>query len=161
MPSRFLCTFAFLFVLTATTEAERVALVMGQNAYPGGRSAEAGLPTLHNSAYDARAVAALLSKHGFAVISRDGKGDSPAQSRGAIDSLAVFGRAGVIKTTNASFLHTVTKSKSRLPFSPRPVTRVAEEHCMYLRCSPGNADDCCDEAPWCECSTTECQCRPD
>ncbi len=59
--------------LAAPAEARRVALVIGQDSYPGGPSASVGLPPLYNSRNDARSVAALLSQHGFEVISCDGK----------------------------------------------------------------------------------------
>jgi len=54
-------------------EAKRVALVVGQNAYPGGRSATVGLSPLDNSRNDAAAVSALLERHGFEVLSCDGR----------------------------------------------------------------------------------------
>lgn len=63
-----------LFMMLATAaEARRVALVIGQDAYPGGSSATVGLPPLSNSRLDARALAELLARNGFDVISCDGK----------------------------------------------------------------------------------------
>lgn len=69
--STLIAAFAFLS-MTAAAEARRVALVIGQDSYPGGTSAEIGLPPLHNSRNDARAIAALLAHYGFDVISCDG-----------------------------------------------------------------------------------------
>ncbi len=60
----------------ATAEAGRVALVIGQNAYPGqrGDSPETvGLHTLANPVPDAKAVVELFAGAGFEVISCDGK----------------------------------------------------------------------------------------
>ena len=54
-------------------EARRVALVIGQDAYPDSGSATVGLPRLDNSGNDARRVAELFGKHGFEVLSCDGK----------------------------------------------------------------------------------------
>ena len=66
--------FAVLLVLmTSVAEARRVALVIGQNAYPGGASATIGLPSLDNPTRDARRMAELLAKHGFEVITCAGK----------------------------------------------------------------------------------------
>jgi len=70
---RFTLAVAVFLALSSAAEARRVALVIGQDAYPGGSSATIGLPTLDNSGPDARSVAALLQKHGFEVISCDGK----------------------------------------------------------------------------------------
>ena len=67
-----LAAVAFLLLFSAA-DARRVALVIGQDAYPGGDEATIGLPALVNSSQDARSVAALLEKHGFEVISCDGK----------------------------------------------------------------------------------------
>ena len=65
---------AVAFTLIASTaEARRVALVIGQNSYPGGASATIGLPTLDNPVHDARRMAELLAKHGFEVIACAGK----------------------------------------------------------------------------------------
>jgi len=72
----FIRVVAFVLALIATVgpvEARRVALVVGQNAYPGGASATIGLPQLDNPVPDARSMAAILTKHGFEVISCDGK----------------------------------------------------------------------------------------
>src|SRR4051812_11889307 len=67
-------TFAALLVLMVTgAQAHRIALVIGQNAYPGGASATVGLPHLDNPVLDARRMAEMLAKHGFEVISCDGK----------------------------------------------------------------------------------------
>ena len=70
---RVLAAVAALIAMAAAAEARRVALVIGQNAYPGGRSATTiGLPPLDNPKPDAQSMAALLSKHGFEVIGCDG-----------------------------------------------------------------------------------------
>jgi hypothetical protein len=53
-------------------DARRVALVIGQNAYPGGASATVGLPELGNPVRDATRMAKLLKDHGFEVIACDG-----------------------------------------------------------------------------------------
>ena len=63
------CAVALVLMVTAA-EARRVALVIGQNAYPGGASV---FKSLYNPVLDARRMAALLAKHGFEVISCDGK----------------------------------------------------------------------------------------
>jgi tetratricopeptide (TPR) repeat protein len=60
-------------VVPLPAEARRVALVIGQDAYPGGASAAIGLPRLDNPALDARRMAELLAKHGFEVVRCDGK----------------------------------------------------------------------------------------
>jgi len=52
---------------------KRIALVIGQNAYPGGTSAPIGLQALDNPRLDARRMTELLIKHGFDVIACDGK----------------------------------------------------------------------------------------
>src|SRR5262245_61994416 len=59
--------------VSAENAPKRVALVIGQSAYPGGSSATIGLPALDNPARDAQSMAELLAKHGFVVISCDGK----------------------------------------------------------------------------------------
>jgi uncharacterized caspase-like protein len=86
----FALAFAFILMLSAPTDARRVALVIGQDAYPGGKSATIGLPALNNSGQDARSVAALLQKHGFEVISCDGKepGCFDVKREQLIDALA-------------------------------------------------------------------------
>ena len=73
MVVRLVCVVMALLLTVASAEARRVALVIGQNAYPGGASATVGLSTLHNPRNDARRFAALLAKHGFEVLSCDGK----------------------------------------------------------------------------------------
>src|SRR5262249_25067775 len=68
--------FAFVLALIAMVgpvEARRIALVVGQNAYLGGASAAIGLPHLDNPVLDAHRMAEILTKHGFEVISCDGK----------------------------------------------------------------------------------------
>jgi len=62
-----------LIVMPGLVEARRVALVVGQNAYPGGASATIGLPHLDNPVLDAHRMAEILIRHGFDVISCDGK----------------------------------------------------------------------------------------
>ena len=62
-----------LISMPGLVEARRVALVIGQNAYPGGASATIGLPHLDNPVLDAHRMAEILVKHGFDVISCDGK----------------------------------------------------------------------------------------
>src|SRR5262245_40820656 len=72
MLMRMLAAAAALLLMAVAAEARRVALVIGQNAYPGGTSAATvGLPPLDNPAPDARRMAALLAKHGFEVIACD------------------------------------------------------------------------------------------
>jgi tetratricopeptide (TPR) repeat protein len=67
-------TFAAALILMAgAAQARRVALVIGQNAYPAGNSATAGLPSLDNPVLDARRMAELLGRHGFEMITCDGK----------------------------------------------------------------------------------------
>jgi tetratricopeptide (TPR) repeat protein len=73
MLARLVLAFAVIVMLPFSAEARRVALVIGQNAYPGGASATVGLPKLYNSVPDARSMAALLAKHGFDIISCDGQ----------------------------------------------------------------------------------------
>src|SRR5262245_54180778 len=63
---------ALLLVLT-TAEARRVALVIGQNDYLGGASATVGLRPLDNAVHDAIRMTELHAKHGFEVMSCDGK----------------------------------------------------------------------------------------
>ena len=65
MLSRSLAAVVALLVTTASAEARRVALVIGQNAY-------AALDKLSNPSLDARRMAELLSRHGFEVIACDG-----------------------------------------------------------------------------------------
>lgn len=64
-----------LLLLGAATpaEARRVALIVAQNAYPGGGAATVGLAPLHNPAADARLVSALLARHGFELIACEGR----------------------------------------------------------------------------------------
>ena len=73
MVVRLVCVIMALLLTVASAEARRVALVIGQNGYPGGASATVGLPPLDNPRNDARRFAALLAKHGFEVLSCDGK----------------------------------------------------------------------------------------
>ena len=68
----FVCAVALSLMQTAA-EARRVALVIGQNAYPGGVSATVGLRPLDNAVPDAVRMIELLAKHRFEVISCDGK----------------------------------------------------------------------------------------
>src|SRR5262245_14108103 len=58
--------------VSAQNSLKRVALVIGQSAYPGGSSATVGLPALDNPARDAHRMAELLVRHNFEVISCDG-----------------------------------------------------------------------------------------
>jgi hypothetical protein len=68
------CLFVLsILFLSVPANATRVALVIGQNDYPGSASATVGLPRLANPTLDARSMADLLIKHGFEVISCDGK----------------------------------------------------------------------------------------
>ena len=72
----FICVAVFVLALLAMlgpVEARRVALVVGQNAYPGGASATVGLPHLDNPVLEARRLAEILANHGLEVISCDGK----------------------------------------------------------------------------------------
>jgi uncharacterized caspase-like protein len=62
-----------LIAMLGPVEARRIALVVGQSAYLGGASATIGLPHLDNPVLDARRMAEILAKHGFEVISCDGK----------------------------------------------------------------------------------------
>jgi uncharacterized caspase-like protein len=73
MLARVLAAVIALILMAAPTHARRVALVIGQDAYPGGAAATVGLPPLSNSARDASRMAKLLAKSGFDVISCDGK----------------------------------------------------------------------------------------
>src|SRR5262245_43166135 len=58
-----------LVLASSATQAEkRIALVIGQNSYPGGGLATVGLPPLDNPRLDARRMAELLARHGFDVI---------------------------------------------------------------------------------------------
>jgi len=73
-------------------DAKRVALVVGQNAYPGGASARVGLRPLENARNDAASMAALLQRHGFEILpcagSRSGCFDlDRAGLQGALDEL--------------------------------------------------------------------------
>jgi hypothetical protein len=70
---RILAFVGALILIAAPAQARRVALVIGQNAYPGSASATVGLATLHNPVRDANRMAELLGKHGFEVISCEGK----------------------------------------------------------------------------------------
>lgn len=64
-----IAAFAIALILMASAvQARRVALVIGQNSYPGGASATIGLPSLDNPMHDARRMAELLARHGFEVI---------------------------------------------------------------------------------------------
>lgn len=70
---RLMLAFAVFVLMSVTAaEARRVALVIGQNAYPDG-GPTVGLPPLANPALDATRMAELLGSHGFEVISCDGK----------------------------------------------------------------------------------------
>ncbi len=60
-----------LFIQLQPADAKRVALVIGQNAYAGGTSATVGLVPLANPRNDASAMASLLQKNGFEVLSCD------------------------------------------------------------------------------------------
>jgi uncharacterized caspase-like protein len=73
MFARVVAFVAAFFLMVTTAEARRVALVIGQNAYPGGGSATVGLPPLENPKLDAARMAALLARYGFEVIACDGK----------------------------------------------------------------------------------------
>ncbi len=70
---RMLAVCAALFSGLASAEAGRVALVIGQNAYPGGSPEATGLPTLANPVPDAKSVVELFAGAGFEVLSCDGK----------------------------------------------------------------------------------------
>lgn len=70
---RVLVPVIMLLMATPAFAGKRVALLIGQDAYPGGKSATIGLPPLANSGNDVRKVASLLSSHGFEVMSCDGK----------------------------------------------------------------------------------------
>src|ERR1700680_449068 len=70
---RVIVAFAAILSMVTPAEARRVALVIGQNAYPGGFSSTIGLPRLDNPGRDARSIAELLARHGFEVLSCDGK----------------------------------------------------------------------------------------
>ena len=63
---RLVALIALALIWTSHAEARRVALVIGQNAYTG-------LSSLPNPKNDATRMAALLARHGFDVISCDGK----------------------------------------------------------------------------------------
>jgi uncharacterized caspase-like protein len=60
--------------------SKRIALVIGQDAYPGGGAAVKGLPVLYNSRNDAKAMAALLARHGIEVIKCGGGGPTPPEA---------------------------------------------------------------------------------
>jgi tetratricopeptide (TPR) repeat protein len=66
MMFRLFAALAFLAAIAHPASARRVALVIGQNAY-------ADLKPLDNPGRDARQVGALLARHGFEVLSCDGK----------------------------------------------------------------------------------------
>jgi tetratricopeptide (TPR) repeat protein len=70
---RMLAACAALFWGLASAQAGRVALVIGQNAYPGGSPEATGLPTLANPVPDAKGVVELFAGAGFEVLSCDGK----------------------------------------------------------------------------------------
>ena len=67
MLPRFFSAVCVLLGLSLPAEARRVALVIGQNNYT------AGLTPLGNPRLDARRMAAMLARHGFEVLSCDGK----------------------------------------------------------------------------------------
>jgi tetratricopeptide (TPR) repeat protein len=62
-----------LIAMVSPVQARRVALVIGQNDYLGGASATVGLRPLDNAVPDAIRMTELLAKHGFEVMSCDGK----------------------------------------------------------------------------------------
>jgi tetratricopeptide (TPR) repeat protein len=95
MLSRFVFLLALLLSFSSAAGAGRVALIIGQNEYRGRSPAEAGLPPLDNPARDARALAALLRRHGFEVISCDGK------------------EPGCFDVSRASFLKALTRLEER------------------------------------------------
>jgi Caspase domain/Thioredoxin len=64
---------AALLTLMQPAHARRVALVVGQGAYLGGAEATIGLSPLVNPPNDAGRIAELLERHGFEVLSCDGK----------------------------------------------------------------------------------------
>jgi tetratricopeptide (TPR) repeat protein len=68
----FICAVALALMATGV-QARRVALVIGQSAYPGSISVGAAeLRTLPNPRQDATRMAQLLEQHGFEVIACDG-----------------------------------------------------------------------------------------
>ena len=68
----FICAVALALMATGA-QARRVALVIGQSAYPGSISVGAAeLRTLNNPRQDATRMAQLLEQHGFEVIACDG-----------------------------------------------------------------------------------------
>ena len=68
----FICAVALALMATGA-QARRVALVIGQSAYPGSTSVGATeLRTLNNPRQDATRMARLLEQHGFEVIACDG-----------------------------------------------------------------------------------------
>ncbi len=73
MFARMFAVCAALLMGLVPAQAGRVALVIGQNAYPGGSPEIAGLPTLDNPVPDAKAMVDLFAGAGFEVISCDGK----------------------------------------------------------------------------------------
>jgi tetratricopeptide (TPR) repeat protein len=73
MFARLIGIFVTFLLLAAPAEARRVALIIGQDAYPGGASATIGFSPLHNGRNDAHRIAGLLGQHGFEIISCDGK----------------------------------------------------------------------------------------
>ena len=63
--STFICAVALALMATGA-QARRVALVIGQSAYPGSTSVGATeLRTLNNPRQDATRMARLLEQHGF------------------------------------------------------------------------------------------------
>jgi tetratricopeptide (TPR) repeat protein len=73
MLNRIVAFAAALLSMVTAAEARRVALVIGQNDYLGGASATVGLRPLENAVPDAILMTELLAKHGFEVMSCDGK----------------------------------------------------------------------------------------
>ena len=73
-----------LLSLVEVAEARRVALVIGQDAYPGGASATVGLPKLHNPVRDARRMAELSRQarlRGDRLRRQDGRLPEPRRKR--------------------------------------------------------------------------------
>jgi len=87
--ARVVAVIAAFFLMVTTADARRVALVIGQNAYPGGASATVGLPPLENPKLDAGGMAELLARHGFEVIACDGTtpGCFDLDRKGLLDAL--------------------------------------------------------------------------
>lgn len=108
---RFVLAIFALLLGAPALAGNRVALVIGQDSYPGGKSATIGLPRLYNSGKDAVSVVALLQKHGFEVLSCDGKrpgcfdldrarlekalGDLKGRAKGADTALLYFAGHGM------------------------------------------------------------------